>query len=64
MIKVILYILILIFTIWALDGLNLNNLFKQGRIYHARIIYLMLAMSITYLVTNFFYDFFINCKII
>ncbi len=64
MIKVILYILILIFTIWALDGLNLNNLFKQGRIYQARIIYLMLAMSITYLVTNFFYDFFINCKII
>lgn len=64
MIKVILYILILIFTIWALEGLNLNNLFKQGRIYQARIIYLMLAMSITYLVTNFFYDFFINCKII
>lgn len=64
MIKVILYILILIFTIWALDGLNLNNIFKQGRIYQARIIYLMLAMSITYLVTNFFYDFFINCKII
>lgn len=64
MIKVILYILILIFAIWALDGLNLNNLFKQGRIYQARIIYLMLAMSITYLVTNFFYDFFINCKII
>lgn len=64
MIKVILYIIILIFTIWALDGLNLNNIFKQGRIYQARIIYLMLAMSITYLVTNFFYDFFINCKII
>ena len=64
MIKVILYILLLPFTIWAIDGINLNKFFKQGRIYQARIIYLMLAMCISYLVTNFLYDFFVNCKII
>lgn len=64
MIKTILYIMLLPFTIWAMEGLDLNKLFKQGRVIQARIMYLMIAMSISYLITNFLYDFFINCKII
>ena len=64
MIKVILYILLLPFTIWAMEGLNLNRFFKQSRIIQARIIYLMIAMSISFLVVNFLYDFFLNCKIV
>lgn len=64
MIKAILYILMLPFTIWAMEGLNLNKLFKQSRIYQARIMYLMIAISISYLVVNFLHDFFINFKII
>lgn len=64
MIKTVLYIVTLIFTIWAMEGLDLNKIFKQNRVYQARIMYLMLAMCISYLVTNFMYDFFLNCKII
>ena len=64
MTKIILYIFSLIMTIWAMDGLDLNKFFKQGRVYQARIIYLMLAMSISYLVTNFIYDFIISFQII
>lgn len=64
MIKVILYIFTLIMTIWAMEGLDINRFFKQSRIYQARLIYLMLAMSISYLVTNFIYDFFISFQII
>ena len=64
MIKAILYILIFPFTIWAMEGLELNKFFKQSRVLQARIMYLMIAMSISYLVVNFFYDFFINFKII
>ena len=64
MIKAILYIILLPFTIWAMEGLDLNKLFKQSRIYQARIMYLMIAMSISYLVVNFLYDFFMNCKIV
>ena len=64
MIKAILYILILPFTIWAMEGLDLNKLFKQSRVYQARIMYLMIAMSISYLVVNFLYDFFINLNIV
>jgi len=64
MIKAILYIMLLPFTIWAMEGLDLNRFFKQSRIVQARIMYLMLAISISYLVVNFLYDFFINFKVI
>lgn len=64
MVKAILYMLILPFSIWAMDGLDLNRFFKQSRIYQARIIYLLLAMSLTYLTVNMLYDFFINFQII
>lgn len=64
MIKAILYIIIFIFTIWAMEGLDLNRFFKQSKVYQARIMYLMIAMSITYLTVNFLYDFFINFKVV
>ena len=64
MIKIALYIFTLIMTIWSMEGLNLNSLFKQGRVYQARLIYLMIAMSISYLTTNFMYDFIVSFQIL
>lgn len=64
MIKAVLYVFTLIMTIWAMEGLDLNKIFKQSRIYQARIMYLIFAMSISYLVTNFMYDFIISFQII
>lgn len=64
MIKSIFYIIIFIFTIWAMEGLNLNRFFKQSKVYQARIMYLMIAMSITYLTVNFLYDFVISIEIV
>ena len=64
MLKQIIYVLTLIVTIWAMEGLDLNKFFKQSRIYQARIIYLMIAISMSYLVTNFIYDFVISLQII
>ena len=56
MIKFLLYFLVLVFTIYSLDGLNINALFKQNRVIQARIIYFLIVVSITYLATNFLYD--------
>jgi len=56
MIKFLLYFLVLVFTIYSLDGLNINALFKQNRVIQARIIYFLITISITYLATNFLYD--------
>ena len=64
MIKVTLYVLTLIIVIWAMEGLDLNRFFKQNRIYQARLVYLMVAMCISYLVTNFMYDFIISIQVI
>ncbi len=60
MYNLLLYILILIMVIWAMDGININHIFKKNRIYQARVFYIMIIFSITYLVTNFIIDF-INC---
>jgi len=64
MAKAVLYLVSFPFTIWVMEGLDLNKIFKQSRVYQARFMYLMIAISISYLVTNFFYDFFINFRII
>lgn len=61
--KFILYLLSLLVIIPSLDGLNLNFLFKKNRFFEARIIYIMIALSFSYLVVNFIYDFFEVSKI-
>jgi uncharacterized integral membrane protein (TIGR02327 family) len=63
-IKTILYIIIVPITIWALESLNINQFFKKNRYYQSRIIYLIISLGLSYLVVNFFYDFFLNSKFI
>ena len=60
MYNLLLYSIILVIVIWTMDGININFIFKKNRIYQARIFYIMMIFSITYLVTNFIIDF-INC---
>ena len=57
MLKIVIYSIVFIITIWSMEGLDLNKLFKQSRVLQARILYLFIAISISYLVTNFIYDF-------
>ena len=61
-IKFLLYILVGIVTIWSMDSININHIFKKNKIIQARFFYFFLTVSIVYLVTNFFYDLFINLK--
>lgn len=62
--KTILYMIITPLTIWALESINITNIFKKNRYYQARAVYLILALSLSYLVVNFIYDFFMYSKII
>jgi len=61
-IKFILYILVGIVTIWSMESININQIFKKNRVLKARVFYFFLTISLVYLVTNFFYDLFINLK--
>ncbi len=60
--KAILYIIVFVFTIWALDAVNINIIFKKNRVMQARIVYLLITISIVYPVTNFLWDFFLLTK--
>lgn len=57
MIKFILYLFILPLVVYAIGGLNLNGVFKKNKIYQAKIFYILLIFGLSYLVTNFLYDF-------
>lgn len=63
-VKTILYIIVVPVIIWSLESINMNQIFKKNRYYQARIIYLIFCFSLSYLVVNFFYDFFLYSKFI
>lgn len=63
-VKFLLYILVLPFVIYALDGVNINSIFKKNKIIQARILYVMIIFVLSYLLVNFLYDFYDVSKIL
>lgn len=59
-VKLFLYIIVTISVMWSMDSVNLNFLFKKNKIYQARMFYFFVTLSLIYLVTNFFYDFYLS----
>ncbi len=60
--KFFLYIAVTIIVIWALDSVNINQIFKKNKIAQARVFYFLLGISMIYLVTNFIMDLFTSGK--
>lgn len=63
-IKLLLYVITVPLSIWTLDSVRIDGIFKVNRIYQARLLYFFISFSLAYLFTNFLYDFFLNCQII
>lgn len=61
--KFFLYLVVTILVIWAMDSLNINGIFKKGKVLQARILYFFLGISLIYLVTNFLMDLFTITKL-
>lgn len=59
-VKLILYVVILPLSLYALDSINIENKFKKNKVYQARLLVLFLAMALSYLVVNFLFDVFLN----
>ncbi|MBR3229419.1 MAG: DUF1146 family protein [Bacilli bacterium] len=57
MLKITLYLITLIITIWSLESINIQGLFKKNRYYQARVLYIIISLSLSYLVVNFIYEF-------
>ena len=60
--KLFLYIFITLVVVWTMDGLNINFIFKKNRVAQARVFYQLVTLSLSYLVTNFVYDFFLSSQ--
>ena len=63
-IKLILYVIFVPLSIWALDSININGIFKVNHVFQARLLYFMISFGLTYLFVNFLYDFAINSMIL
>ena len=61
-VKVFIYFFVMALVLWALDSVNINQIFKKNKILQARVFYFLLGISLTYIITNFIYDFFISSK--
>ena len=59
MIKFILYLLIIPIIVWSMDSVNINAIFKKGNsnYYQARVMYMVVIASLSYLVVSFINDF-------
>ena len=59
MVKFVLYLLVIPIVVWSMDSVNINGIFKRGQsdYYQARVMYMIIVASLSYLVVNFVNDF-------
>jgi len=55
--KVVLYLLIIPLSIWAVSSLNIEHLFKKNHINQIKLLYIFISLIVGYLITNFIWDF-------
>lgn len=58
----LLYLLVLIIVIWAMDGVNINAIFKKKRVYQAKVFYIIIIFSLASMTTNFILSFLNSLK--
>ena len=57
MTKIVLYCIMVPISMWVLECIKMDNVFKKGRLFQIKAFYVMLSLALAYLVTNFLYDF-------
>lgn len=55
--KFILCLFVLPLVIYTMDSVNFNSIFKKNKVFQAKIFYILVMLSLSYLVCNFLYDF-------
>lgn len=57
MLKFCLYLMIIPLVVFACDSININSIFKKNKVNQARVFYVLMIFGLSYLTTNFLYDF-------
>ncbi len=55
--KFILYLFVIPFVVFSLDSVNFSSIFKKNKVLQAKIFYILVMFSLSYLVCSFLYDF-------
>ena len=58
----VIYLIVMAIVIWTMDGININSIFKKNRIFEAKVFYIILVFSLTYLTSNFIISFLSGLK--
>ena len=58
----LIYLLVLAIVIWAMEGVNINSIFKKNRTYQARVFYIIVVLSLSYLASSFIISFLTSLK--
>ena len=62
--KFLIYVFVAILVIWSMESVNINQIFKKNHVKQAHLFYFLLCLSMTYLISNFIFDFFLSTQII
>ncbi len=57
-IKIILYLIILPISMWSISALRIEGAFKKNSENQIKIMYIFLSISMTYLIVQFFSEFY------
>ncbi len=58
----LIYLIVLAIVIWSMEGVNINGIFKKNRLYQAKVFYIILVFSLTYLTSSFIISFLTSLK--
>jgi uncharacterized membrane protein YwzB len=58
----LIYLIVLAIVIWSMEGVNINGIFKKNRVYQAKVFYIILVFSLTYLTSSFIISFLTSLK--
>ena len=55
--KVYIYVITLMLSIYATSGINYDGFIKKNKAIEARVLVILMSIALSYLATNFIYDF-------
>ncbi len=58
----LIYLIVLAIVIWAMEGVNINSIFKKNRTYQARVFYIIIVLSLSYMASSFIISFLTSLK--
>lgn len=64
MYRIIIYMVVVLSTTFAVSGLNINKYFKSNRVWEARIFIAFMIIAISQLVVSFIFNFLEASKIL